>query len=423
MGDAAKLLLLVGSSYKQTPVELRERLHVGPQEAGEVAASLAGAGEAVVLATCNRVEIYVADTDPRAAQARIVAEFARRAGVSGHELAPSLHVTEEHHAAQHLFRVTAGLESLVRGEPQILGQVREAQRLADAANSLGPVLNRLFGHAIHNGRRVRAETQIAASSSSVAEAAAQLVRQHFGELRGRRILIIGAGKIGGLAAATLVSSGVQGVFAGSRGLESAAALARRFGGDAIAFDQVPVEIERADVIISCTRSPQPVLDVGQVAAALPRRGGAPLVLIDLAVPRDLDPEIANLPGCALYDVDDLGAGAQSATAPEELRRAETIVAEEVARFEAWRRALRVAPEIASLRRRAEEIRVTELAGAEGKLAALSPDEWRAVEVVTAQIVNKLLHLPTVRVKQAADPGDHAHYAAALRHLFALEDVA
>lgn len=407
-------LLVVGVSHKEAPVALREQLHVGVHEAGDIGVELAGTGEAVVLSTCNRTEIYVADDDIRAARTRVVGELARRTDADATALRPVLNVAAGPLAARHLFRVAAGLESLVVGEPQILGQVREARRLAAAAGSTGQLLNRLFDHALFAGRRVRTETTLAASAGSIAAAAAQLVKERLGTLQGRRILIVGAGKIGGLTATSLVSPGVDSVFVAHRGLDRAAALAGRFGGRAVGLDRLGAELERADVVVSCTRCPQLVLDAGEVARALPRRGGAPLLLIDLAVPRDIDPRIAGLPGCELHDVDAVGAGAPSKARAGQLRHADLIVSEEVARFDAWQRALGVAPDIASLRRRAESIRLAELARANAKLAALTPAERRAVEALTAQLVNKLLHLPTVRAKEAPD---------ALRHLFALEDVA
>jgi glutamyl-tRNA reductase len=422
--EPATRLVLVGTSHRRAAVELRERLSIGPHEAAEVALHLEERGEAVVLSTCNRTEVYIADADPAAAQVRVVTEFARRGGLSEAELEPALYVARDEQVALHLFRVAAGLDSIVPGEPQILGQVREAHELADAVGAAGPLLNRLFAQALHTGKRVRSETAVAERPASVAAAAARLAREVFGELTGRRILIIGAGKMGELAAASLVSAGVENVFIANRTLERAAALAARFGGRAVAFDRLGAELERADVVVSSTRCPRLIVSAEQVAASLVRRRGRPLLLIDIAVPRDLDPAIAELQGCSLYDVDDLGAVSESrADARAEFVRAEAIAAEEARRYLAWRRSLDVVPAITSLRRRAEEIRAAELARANGKLGALSPAERRAVEVVTAQIVNKLLHAPTVRVKEAAERPDGALYAAALRHLFALEEVA
>jgi glutamyl-tRNA reductase len=421
--EPAARLLLVGTSHRRAAVELRERLSIGPHEAAEVALRLADRGEAVVLSTCNRTEVYIADADPGAARVRVMAEFGCRAGLSEAELGPALYVVRDEQVALHLFRVAAGLDSVVPGEPQILGQVRDAHELAEAAGAAGPLLNQLFQQALHTGKRVRTETEIAERPASVAAAAAQLAREVFGELTGRRILVIGAGKMGELAAASLVSGGVENVFIANRTLERAAALAARFGGRAVTFDRLGAELERADIVVSSTRCPRLIVSAEQLAAALVRRRSRPLLLIDIAVPRDLDPAIGELPGCSLYDVDDLGAVSEcSADVRAEFSRAEAIAAEEARRFLAWRRSLVVVPAITSLRRRGEEIRAAELARANGKLGALSPTERRAVEVMTAQIVNKLLHAPTVRVKEAAERPDGALYAAALRHLFALEET-
>jgi glutamyl-tRNA reductase len=422
--EPAARLLLVGTSHRRAAVELRERLAIGPHEAAEVALQLAERGEAVVLSTCNRSEVYLAAADPRAARVRVAAAFARRGGLSEAELEAALYVVRHEQVALHLFRVAAGLDSVVPGEPQILGQVREAHELAASNDAAGPLLNRLFTQALHTGKRVRSETAVAERPASIAAAAAQLARGVFGELAGRRILIIGAGKMGELAAASLVSAGVENVFIANRTLERAAALAARFNGRSVAFERLAAELERADVIVSSTRCPRLVVSAEQVAAALVRRGSRPLLLIDIAVPRDLDPAIGELPGCSLYDVDDLGGVSESrADTRAEFLRAEAIAAEEARRFLAWWRSLEFVPAITSLRRHAEEIRTAELARANGKLRALSPTERRAVEAVTAQIVNKLLHAPTVRVKEAAERPDGALYAAALRHLFALEEVA
>jgi len=425
-GDAhAQRLVLVGTSHHVAPLEVRERLYLGPQETRALAPWLTDGGEAVMLSTCNRTEIYIGSGDPRAAHARVVAELARRSGLAEAELAPALRVATEDGASLHLFRVAAGLESLVPGEPQILGQLREAHERAKAAGTAGPLLDRLFRQALHAGKRVRSETTLGARPVSIAAAAAQLVREVFGGLEGRRILIIGAGKMSELAAASLVSSGSDNVFVANRTVERAAALAARFGGYAVGFDRLVAELERVDVVVSSTRCPQIVLAASQVAEALPRRRGRPLLLIDIAVPRDLDPAIGELPTCHLYDLDDLGRATPEADPATRagLARAEAIVVEEAARFAGWRSSLEVVPTIVSLRRRAEAIRAAELARADGKLAALSSAERRAVEAVTAQIVNKLLHAPTVRAKEAAEGPDGGRYEAALRHLFALEEVA
>jgi glutamyl-tRNA reductase len=317
-------------------------------------------------------------------------------------------------AALHLFRVAAGLDSMVPGEGEILGQVRTAHEVGAA----GPILDRLFRQALHAGKKARAQTAIGESPASVSSAAAALAEQVFGDLRGRTILVIGAGKVGELAVRNLASRGATIAFVANRSVGRAAELAARFGAEPLPLERVDVELEHADVVLSSTSAPGWIVTRDQVERALPARKGRPLFLIDLAVPRDLDPGIHELDGCYLYDIDDLEAVVAETLAGRrrEAGRAEAFVAEEAERFRAWQASLDVVPAIASLRARAEEIRAAEL-----RRAKLTEDERRAAESVTAAVLNKLLHLPTIRMKQAAAAADGVIYADAVRHLFGLED--
>jgi glutamyl-tRNA reductase len=405
-------LVLVGVSHHLAPIELRERVALSPRQAAALARELAADGtEVVCLSTCNRTELYLGHED--------AAEAVRRAeeALFDRELAPVLYRLADEAAALHLFRVAAGLDSLVPGEGEILGQVRAAYEQGAA----GPLLDRVFRQALHAGKKVRAQTAIAESPASVSAAAAALAQQVFGELSGRRILVVGAGKVSELAAGNLISRGAEIAFVANRTLDRAAELARRFGAEPLALTQIGDELARADVVVSSTSAPDFVLHRADLEAALAARRGRPLFLIDLAVPRDLDPAIHELDGCYLYDIDDLEAVVAESLAGrrQEAERAEAIVAEEAERFRAWQASLDVVPAIASLRARAEEIRTAELARLEARLGRLSEAERRAVELTTAQIVNKLLHLPTVRMKQAAVTADGVLYAAAVRHLFGL----
>jgi glutamyl-tRNA reductase len=407
---------LVGVSHHRAPVELRERVALSATASAEVAAALAErAGEAVCLSTCNRTELYVAHDEIVAAEADATAVLLEREP----DLANALYRLRDEAAALHLFRVAAGLDSLVPGEGEILGQVRAAFE----AGSPGPALGRLFRQALHAGRKVRAQTAIGESPSSVSAAAAALAQQVFGDLHGRRILLVGAGKVSEQAARNLISRGAQITVVANRTLDRASALAERFGSAALPLERVEDELARADVVVSSTSAPELVLRHDQVERALRGRRGRPLFLIDLAVPRDLDPAINELEGCYLYDIDDLESVVAESLAGRrrEAESAEAIVAEEAERFRAWQASLDVVPAITSLRARAEEIRRRELAKVEPRLGDLSDAERRAVESVTAQIVNKLLHLPTVRMKQAAAAADGVVYADAVRHLFGLED--
>ena len=413
-------LVLVGTSHRFAPVELRERVALDAEGAAALAERLAAeAGEAVCLSTCNRTEIYVAHDDRRQGEEQAVAALSDMSGLAREELAPSLYRLADEAAAVHLFRVAAGLDSLVPGEAEILGQVRDAAGVA----STGPLLDRLFRQALYVGKKVRAHTAISESPASVSAAAAALAAQVFGDLEACRVLLIGAGKVGELAARNLLSRGARIVIVASRGGERAEELAHRVGGEARPLEAALDSLSAVDVIVSSTSAPGTVVSREHVAGALRERRGRPLFLIDLAVPRDLDPAINELPGCYLYDIDDLEAVVAESLAGRrrEAERAEAIVAEEAERFRAWQASLDVVPAIASLRARAEEIRAGELAKAEGALERLSEGERRAVEVLTAQIVNKLLHLPTVRMKEAAAAADGVLYADAVRHLFGLGD--
>jgi glutamyl-tRNA reductase len=407
-------LVLVGTSHHHAPVELRERVALDREHGAELAARLAAAGgEAVCLSTCNRTELYVVGPDADAAERAAVGALA--------ELEPAveqaLYRLRDHAAALHLFRVAAGLDSLVPGEGEILGQVRTAYD----AGTTGPLLDRVFRQALHAGRKVRAQTAIGESPASVSSAAAALAEQVFGELDGRSILLVGAGKVSEQAARNLLSRGARIAFVASRTLDHAEELARRFGAEALPLERLEEHLGSADVVVSSTSSPGLVLDAPTVERALRARRGRQLLLVDLAVPRDLDPAIHDLDGCYLYDIDDLQAIVSETLVGRrgEAERAEAIVAAESEKFHEWQAALDVVPAIASLRARAEEIREAELRKAEGLLGRLDESQRRAVEAITAQIVNKLLHLPTVRMKQAAAAADGVIYAEAVRHLFGL----
>jgi glutamyl-tRNA reductase len=404
-------VVLVGISHHRAPVELRERAALDRDQAQQLAHTLAGeSGEAVCLSTCNRTELYLAGGDVDEAEAR--AEAALLA--LEEQLRPALYRLRDEAAALHLFRVAAGLDSMVPGEGEILGQVRTAYELG----STGTILDRLFRQALHAARKARVETAIGESPASISSAAAALAEQVFGELRGRKILVIGAGKVGDLAARNLLSRDARIAWIANRSVDRAAALAQRIGGEPLSLDALDRELVEADVVVSSTSAPDWVLERAQVERAMRARRGRPLFLIDLAVPRDLDPSIHELDGCYLYDIDDLQAVVAETLAVRrrEAERAEAIVTAEAARFREWQASLQVVPAITSLRARAEEIRAAEL-----ERAKLTDAERRAAESVTAAVLNKLLHLPTIRMKQAATAADGVIYADAVRHLFGLED--
>jgi glutamyl-tRNA reductase len=394
-------LSVVGISHHVAPVELRERVALPLDRAALLARGL---GDAVCLSTCNRTEVYLAGDDELPA----LSSLEQLAGESLNSVAYRMH---DEAAAVHLFRVSAGLDSLVPGESEILGQVRAAY---DAARP-GPFLDRVFRQALALGKRVRSETAIGESPASVPAAAAALAQQVFGDLTGRRVLLVGAGRIGELAAGSLSARGASIAYVANRSYEASAQLAERFGGQALSLDEVPEKLADVDVVLAATGSPAALIGPGDV----PSRHKRPLFFIDIAVPRDVDPAVGDLDGCYLYDIDDLEAVVAETLAGRrvEAEHAERLVALEAERFMEWRASLDVVPAIASLRARAEEIRATELA----KLGELPDDERRTIEAVTAQILNKFLHLPTVRMKEAAAASDGSKYADAVRHLFGLDE--
>jgi glutamyl-tRNA reductase len=409
-------LALVGVSHHRAAVELRERVAVDADGASALAATLADGCEAVVLSTCNRTEVYLAAAEGPGLDRRALDSLLGLAGEEAASLEPMLYRLADESAALHLFRVAAGLDSMVPGEGEILGQVRDAYE----GGSPGPLLDRLFRSALHAGRRARVETSIGESPASVPAAAAALAQQVFGDLTGRAVVLVGAGKMSELTARNLRSRGAAIRVVANRTGAHGDDLAARLGARSVGLDEVGASLEEADVVVASTSAPGFVLGDAE-APALRARRGRPILLLDLAVPRDVDPSLAGLDGCFLYDIDDLEAVVTSSLAGRrsEAVRAERIVAEEAERFREWQASLTVVPAIASLRARAEAIRAAELARAEGRLGRLPESERRAVEAITAQIVNKLLHLPTVRMKEAAVSADGVVYADVVRHLFGL----
>jgi glutamyl-tRNA reductase len=414
-------LALAGISHHTASVELRERVAIDLEAAGRLASSLAstdGAGlEAVVLSTCNRTELYLAAQDDERlgdlADQALLSLAAAEAGA----LAPSTYRLADESAALHLFRVAAGLDSLVPGEGEILGQVRDAFE----AGAPGPLLDRTFRMALHAGRRARIETAIGESPASVPSAAAALAQQVFEGLEGRRVVLVGAGRTSELTAKNLRSRGATVVAVVNRTVGRAERLAQGLGARAVSLDEIATALADVEIVVSSTSAAGFVLTAEELGPALRARRGRPVLFVDLAVPRDVDPSLASIDGCFVYDVDDLEAVVSSSLQGRraEAVEAERIVAAEAERFRAWQSSLAVVPAIASLRALAEEIRASELARVEARLGRLPESERAVVDTVTAQIVNKLLHLPTVRLKEAAVTPDGLVYADVVRHLFGL----
>ena len=412
-------LALAGVSHHTAPVELRERVAIDAEAAGALARDLASSDESyevVVLSTCNRTEVYVASRGGDAAGAAEGALLSL-AGDHADTLAPVAYRLADESAALHLFRVAAGLDSLIPGEGEILGQVREAFE----GGAAGPLLDRTFRMALHAGRRARLETAVGESPASVPAAAAALAQQVFDGLEGRCVVLVGAGRTSEVTARNLRSRGATVSAVVNRTVDRAERLAASFGARAVPLDDVAAALASADVVVSSTSAPGFVLTADVLAAALRARRGRPLLFVDLAVPRDVEPALAAIDGCFVYDVDDLEAVVEASLAGRRVEavRAEQIVAVEAERFREWQASLAVVPAIASLHARAEEIRTGELAKAEGRLGRLPESERKLVESMTSQIVAKILHLPTVRMKEAAAGADGVVYADVVRHLFGL----
>jgi glutamyl-tRNA reductase len=402
---------LIGLSHRRAPVELRERVSLTEADAAELSRQLAGdGGEAVCLSTCNRTEIYCAGDDSAAREA--LALLSDSSGLAPDELAAVVYRLHDDDVALHLYRVAAGLDSLVPGEGQILGQVRSAFD----HGVTGPLLDRMFRGAIHAGRKVRSQTSIGEVPASVAAAAAALAEQLFGELASCSVMLLGAGKTGELAAVSLIARGARIELVANRSPAKAREVAERYGGEAVTLAEAADRLPEADVIVASTSAPGFVLTRGAVEPTLRGRKGRPLFFIDIAVPRDVDPAVHELEGCYVYDIDDLEAVVTDSTPGRavEVARAEAIVAAETARFAVWRAAREAAPAIASLRADAEEIRVRELERARSRLGRLTAAELDVVDSITARIVDKLLHAPTLRLKEAA-AGRLDDDAASRRH--------
>lgn len=434
-------LLLAGLDHTTAPVEIRERLAFSSTDIPAALTQLttpqggrpAPLAEAAILSTCNRVEIYGVTHGASTAQSlvRFLADFH---GLDEHEFAHTLFFFSGESVARHVCATAAGLRSLVLGEAQIQGQVRQSFEHAQAAGSLGPVLHRLFQHALTAGKRTRSETPLGLGAASVSQAGVELARRRLGDLAGRSVLLVGGGEVSELAAQNLLANGADSLMIVNRTEARARELAARYKATPHGFDDLPACLARADIVISSTAAPVPIIYREHVTAALAAKpqvrgvgaaGDRPaMLLIDLAVPRDFAPEVAGVPGAHLCTVDDLQevvrltlgqrAGAASA--------AEAIALEEVAAFDAWCRTQDAVPALTMLRERAEALRNAELERALRRLTDLSPEQQSVVEGLTRSLVNKLLHPPTRRLRDAAAQGDGQRYAAMVTDLFNLESI-
>ena len=418
-------LLALGISHKTAPLELRERLALTEGRAAGVLNDLrshAQVGEAAAISTCNRTELYLVVTEAVEAENVALGALSRQAGIRPTELIESLYSHRGIEAARHLYRVAAGLDSMILGEAEIQGQVKRAYELALVEGATGAILNRLFRGALAAGKRVRGETRIGEGGISVPSAAVQLATRTLGDLTGRHVLLIGAGETAELTARALTARGVETVFVANRRYDRAIGLAERFGGSAVRLEDLPAQLEIADIVVSSTNSPHHLVEREELELVAAARDYRPLLLIDLAVPRDIDPSCREVTGVVVRDVDDVQTIAdRNATGREvESRGAEVIVAAELARFERWLGSLEVLPTVASLRVRADEIVSRVLAENIGRFDDLSHEDQVRIEAMARSIASRLLHEPTLRLKRAAEESDAYQQVAALRELFGLD---
>lgn len=418
-------LFALGVSHKTAPLEMRERLALTEGKAAGVLGELAGSGpitEAAAISTCNRTELYLVVSDPVAAESAALSTLAREAGIRPTELIESLYSRRGTEAANHLFDVAAGLDSMILGEAEIQGQVKRAYELALVEGATGPILNRLFRGALAAGKRVRSETAIGEGGISVPSAAVHLATGHLGDLSSRKVLLIGAGETAELTARALAARGAEAVFVANRRYDRAIGLASRFGGSAIRLDDLPAELAKADIVVSSTNSPHHIVEREELGLVVAEREGRPLLLIDLAVPRDIDPDCREVGGVSLYDVDDVQTVAdRNASGREaEAKRARTIVSSELVRFSRWLESLEVVPTISAMRGRATEVVERVIAENEGRWDELSEADRERMGKMAETIAARILHEPTLQLKRAAEREDAYLQIAVLRQLFGLD---
>ncbi|MGZ6640682.1 MAG: glutamyl-tRNA reductase [Solirubrobacteraceae bacterium] len=414
-------LLALGVSHHTAPVAVRERLALTPRASDELLVELCSSeviDEAVAISTCNRTEIYLVAGDTVRAESELLGRLAARAGIRPTELAPIVYSPRNCDAARQLYRVTAGLDSMIVGEAEVQGQVRRAYEAALAAGTTGPLTNRLFGAALQAGKRVRTETGLGRQKVSVSTVAVALAREVVGDLSARSVVIVGAGETAELTAQALSAQGVSTVFVANRHADRARSLADRFGGSVVSLHDLPALLEQADIVVTSTASPHPIIDAEALEAVMHARDRKPLALIDIAVPRDVEPACHRLEGVALYDIDDLQAvvARNLEVRDAERGRAEAVVEEEIQRFAQWMGQLDVMPTIAALREHGAAIVDQVLAENEGRWEGTTPRDRARIEAVARAVMQRLLHEPTIRLKQSA----HGRQQV-VREVFGLDD--
>ena len=417
-------IVAIGCNHRSTPLSVLERMTIAPDDMSKALSDLGSAthlSEVVVLSTCNRVEIYAYAEKFHGGYQDIREFIGRYAGLAPEDITDHLYALHDAEAVRHLFSVTAGLDSAVVGEHEILGQVRTAWERSTEHGTVGSVLGPLFRHAVETGKRARTDTAIGRGIASVSQAAVALATDRIGGLNGRTVLVLGAGEMAEGTVKSLAAAGTSDIFVANRTWENAVRLAEACGGTAVDLEQVPDALAAVDMLVTTTGAQDLILERGGVADVLGRRLGRELVIVDVAVPRDVDPAAADLDGVTLLDMDDIGAfvDEQMQTRTRVVGNVEAIVDDEVGRYQSITSAREVAPLVSDLRARGAQIADAELARFAAKLGALEATEREAVEALAKGIVNKLLHEPTVRLKDAAGHARGTRLAESLRDLFDL----
>ena len=420
-------LLALGISHKTAPVALRERVAFTELEATEFARQAAATPEvreAVVISTCNRTEIYLVVGDPVRAESDVLGLLAGRAAIRPTELAEAIYSPRNCDAARQLYRVTAGLESMIVGEAEIQGQVKRAHEAAMRAGLTWPLSNRLFAAALSTGKRVRTETSIGSSRVSIPSVAVDLALSKLGGLEDRHVVVLGAGETSELTARALAEQGAGTFFVANRHADRALSLAQRFGGTVVGLDGLPEQLLRADIVLCSTSSPHPIVGCEELEQVMRERGDRPLLLIDIAVPRDIEAACGELQGVSLYDIDDLQAvvARNLSMRAEEAPRAQEIVEEEIHRFARWLGQLETLPTVTALREHGNELVEQVLAENSGRWESASPRDLARIEAVARAVMSRLLHEPTIRLRSFSDERGHASLEL-VRELFGLRDDA
>ncbi|HTB71120.1 MAG TPA: glutamyl-tRNA reductase [Solirubrobacteraceae bacterium] len=416
-------LLALGVSHKTAPVALRERVAFTEAEAIEFAreaTATADVREAVVISTCNRTEVYLVVGDPVRAESDVLGLLARRASIRPTELAEAIYSPRNCDAARQLYRVTAGLDSMIVGEAEIQGQVKRSYEAAMSAGCTGPLSNRLFAAALTTGKRVRSETGIGSSRVSIPSVAVDLALSVLGGLADRHVVVLGAGETSELTARALSEQGAGTFFVANRHADRALSLAQRFGGAVVGLDGLPEQLLAADIALCSTSSPHPIVGRDELELVMRERGGRPLLLIDIAVPRDVESSCGELDGVSLYDIDDLQAvlARNLSSRESETPRAEEIVEQEIRRFARWLGQLETLPTVTALREHGNAIVERVLAENAGRWESASPRDLARIEAVARAVMSRLLHEPTIRLRSLSEERGHATLEL-VRELFGL----